>query len=401
MSVERGAVASPAISTAHPGTDPLRLSPTAATRRIRELDGIRGIAILLVLVCHFVVNLVASPPRSLRGYAIAALDLSWSGVDLFFVLSGFLIGGILLDVRESPRYYRTFYTRRASRILPLYAVLLVALSLGAAWLTPMQRQAAWLGDLPPVFVLITFTQNVWMAVHGAFGGAALAPTWSLAVEEQFYLVLPPIVRRTSERTLARFCVVMIVAAPLVRAWLNASGIGWLPAYTLMPARADALAWGVLMAILWRQGRLAVLGLSAKGFGMPLLVVSFGIVTYATARRLNLDNPFVSTLGIAAFGALYAVFIAQALLAADGGLLRRALRHPLLTRLGAIAYGTYLLHQPFLGAAFATLTDHSPRIVDLADLGVASLALIATIVVAHLSWTYMEAALVQRGHRARY
>ena len=98
--------------------------PLNLSGRIPELDGIRGIAIRMVLIAHFF--LVVSRPGSGLAYALVPLRLDWSGVDLFFVLSGFLIGGILLDARESSNYFRVFYTRRFFRIVPIYAVLLLS-----------------------------------------------------------------------------------------------------------------------------------------------------------------------------------------------------------------------------------------------------------------------------------
>src|SRR6266446_4286628 len=88
--------------------------------RVPELDGLRGIAILLVIVWHYAVELFAREPGSTAAYGLAVLRLSWSGVDLFFVLSGFLIGGILIDNRGARNYFRVFYFRRVCRIVPLY-----------------------------------------------------------------------------------------------------------------------------------------------------------------------------------------------------------------------------------------------------------------------------------------
>ena len=105
-------------------------------------------------------------------------------MDLFFVLSGFLIGGILLDTRDSPNYFRTFYARRFFRIVPLYvAVLCIALA----------ANHGKIDEQIPTVTYFLFLQNFWMALHGTFG-YLLSPTWSLAVEEQFYLTLPGIVR---------------------------------------------------------------------------------------------------------------------------------------------------------------------------------------------------------------
>src|ERR1700731_3519067 len=106
---------------------------TSLSGRIPELDGIRGIAIAMVVVYHFFLLPIQAPPAALLSYVKAAGRLAWSGVDLFFVLSGFLIGGILLDARDSLNYFQVFYTRRFFRIVPIYAVCLVgALALTSA-----------------------------------------------------------------------------------------------------------------------------------------------------------------------------------------------------------------------------------------------------------------------------
>jgi hypothetical protein len=120
--VSRPATTSLSIAVPRPTTKDI---PSISTlRRIPELDGLRGIAILLVLLWHAVFQI--QPHSTLLTRILSLGSLSWSGVDLFFVLSGFLIGGILLDEKHSPRYFETFYARRAYRILPLYALLLVS-----------------------------------------------------------------------------------------------------------------------------------------------------------------------------------------------------------------------------------------------------------------------------------
>src|SRR5580704_17224190 len=103
--------------------------PLELTRRIPELDGLRGIAILLVLMFHYCQNILNPQVGFVPRFLDAALRLSWSGVDLFFVLSGFLIGGILIDARESSNYFRVFYMRRFFRIVPVYAVFLIVFSI--------------------------------------------------------------------------------------------------------------------------------------------------------------------------------------------------------------------------------------------------------------------------------
>ena len=132
--------------------------------RIRELDGLRGVAIGMVVIYHFFQSTMEVPPGSVFSYLQAAARLSWTGVDLFFVLSGFLIGGILLDSRDSTNYYSVFYKRRFFRIIPLYLVtLLVAPVLLTFGLGPAGNHAMSLTqDAAPWYGYLTFTQNFWM-----------------------------------------------------------------------------------------------------------------------------------------------------------------------------------------------------------------------------------------------
>src|ERR1043166_7724662 len=156
--------------SARPEQNPLHLQPcptstdpiVRSSKRNLPLDGLRGLAILLVLLRHLV------PEQTTHPYfvpIITAARLTWSGVDLFFVLSGFLIGGILLDAKNSPDYLRTFYIRRAYRILPIYCVVVCIFFIWIIWV---------LSDGPtsvaiPWFAYATLTQNFWMALLGDFG----------------------------------------------------------------------------------------------------------------------------------------------------------------------------------------------------------------------------------------
>src|SRR5882762_114777 len=219
--------------------------PLNLSGRIPELDGIRGIAIGMVLIAHFF--LVVSRPGSPLAYALVPLRLDWSGVDLFFVLSGFLIGGILLDNREATNYFRVFYTRRFFRILPAYfrcvsVVYLLMRLIESGTITRLSFLSSinvlpWAPHLP-------FLQNLWLAATNA--GVILVITWSLAIEEQFYLTLPLLVRFLSPKRLLTLVCVVIVAAPLLRLTLTLMWPGhpW-AAFALLPCRADSLMLGVL------------------------------------------------------------------------------------------------------------------------------------------------------------
>jgi peptidoglycan/LPS O-acetylase OafA/YrhL len=175
----------------------------------------------------------------------------WAGVDLFFVLSGFLIGGILLDSRSSPKYFRTFYIRCVHRILPIYYLWVTLFGIvgyaGARW-------------HPEVFVIsvplaayFLFLQNMIFTPLSTYSLFVIGATWSLAVEEQFYLIAPLVVRFLSVRSLTSALVACIAGAPILRGILFAywSNGPWTN-YCMMPCHADSLAMGMLAAVAWRS-----------------------------------------------------------------------------------------------------------------------------------------------------
>src|ERR1700687_2454964 len=215
------------------------------SRRIPELDGLRGLAILLVLFYHYIESSPVLP-----GFLSVAGRLTWSGVDLFFVLSGFLIGGILLNARESPNYFKAFYVRRAYRILPIYAA-----TLAAFWLIRALSHVDYSDNVSlqwlfsrafPWYFYATLTQNISMSYYGALGPAWLGATWSLAVEEQFYLTLPFLIKYVKPRRLRYLLGIVILFAPVFRTLLRLFVThGEVGTYVLMPSRADALMLGVL------------------------------------------------------------------------------------------------------------------------------------------------------------
>jgi peptidoglycan/LPS O-acetylase OafA/YrhL len=226
--------------------------PVAKLSRILELDGLRGLAILLVIPCHYIANVPHGEPHTWTSRAGTMLDWGGSGVDLFFVLSGFLIGGILLDSRSSPNYFQTFYARRFFRILPLYYFLLSLYAI--LWLAApdLLRLGA------PGWIYPLFLQNYFMKMAPA-QTFWLAPMWSLAVEEQFYMIAPPVMRRLSTERIAKLMLAVVLIAFLIRV-TAVLGFGdrlhdhWglRFAYFGTPGRADDLALGVLAAIGWRN-----------------------------------------------------------------------------------------------------------------------------------------------------
>ena len=162
-------------------------------KRIPELDGLRGTAILFVILFHFTAAEGTLPAHTFGSVLQRVTSMGWTGVDLFFVLSGFLIGGILIDVRQSPRYWKTFYLRRFLRIIPVYYLWIVAYVLLMRVAGPAIQARSFSGRGvvlgPAIYEHFLFAQNIWIAALPGMAGAWFGHTWSLAVEEQFYLDL--------------------------------------------------------------------------------------------------------------------------------------------------------------------------------------------------------------------
>jgi peptidoglycan/LPS O-acetylase OafA/YrhL len=357
--------------------------------RIPELDGIRGLAILLVLVWHYVANLIKPGADSWQFYALAPLRLTWSGVDLFFVLSGFLIGGILLDARDSPTYYRTFYLRRIHRIFPLYFLWLLLFLAGLYW----ARSDGYLfNEDVPVWSYSLFLQNFFMASRDTFGAQWLAITWSLAIEEQFYFLLPWLVRRLSVRRLSWLVVASIVFAPLFRFALWRSYNEPLSAFVLFPSRMDGLALGVLVAIACRSEQAwRWLTVHRRECNIVLILLGCGMVLlHAYPRQVQ---PF----GFSWIVLFYALLLLRIVMN-PGPIAKGVFGGRLLRWLGTVSFAIYVFHQGINDLfLYLALGQTQPRISDWASLGVTMLSLVVVIALAGLSWHFFERRLIRRAH----
>ena len=318
------------------------LSPLTSKVRLPQLDGIRGLAILLVLIWHYVVlPLGNSSSHALRFLGRFGIE-TWTGVDLFFVLSGFLIGGILIDMKGQAGYFRTFYTRRVFRILPMYLLLFGAFSLWQRFPRVINKHG---GTAMPQFVYATFTQNFWLMHHP--WDAWIGHTWSLAVEEQFYLTLPFVVWVLPGPKLWKATIGIVLGTLLFRSlmYLRFYPDWGLVAYLSLLCRADALMLGVLGAILVRSPRwFPELKRRRKVLSLTVAscVVAFLIVT---AKGWGMMTFPVSTLGYTLIAASYLLLILGAIL--SDGFLKRMFCMKWLRGLGTISDGLYMLHPAIL------------------------------------------------------
>jgi len=364
---------------------PALTAPAACLLRSRmpELDTIRGIAVLLVLFFHgfgfrYGVQGLSGFPKLF----VAATLPGWMGVNLFFVLSGFLITGILLDTKPKADYYRSFYTRRALRILPLYygVLLLLAVLTRTGW---VNRQASW------AFLGLSFFYL--SNVTGLFGvPMQYGVLWSLAVEEHFYLLWPAAVRSLSRYRVAIVGVIICILCPCLRAFYFIRGYDAGPGYTWLVA--DGLATGAVLAALARgpwgtrvhMWRVTVIlfgaSLVMSGAGYP-----FGI--FRASRLLGM------TLRETALNFFFAGTVALALLVGTSRW-KAVVNRPVLQFFGEISYGVYLIHMLtfdledyFLGRFFPSLSAAGGHFGAMVLLF--SIAAGFTVAVAYLSRWYFE------------
>jgi peptidoglycan/LPS O-acetylase OafA/YrhL len=361
-------------------------NPASLSSKILPVDGLRGIAILLVQAFHLF-QLDRTAATSSLEYAAFSLNGSgWIGVDLFFVLSGFLITGILLDSKGSPAYYRNFWIRRALRILPLYF-----LFLAFAFALLPRLDPAWAGKRETFspWWYAGFLSNVLYGIRGEWISGILDPTWSLSIEEQFYWIWPFAVAVLSRKSLKNLCVFLILFSLGLRCaivWGEPSGIARLNAYVFTLCRLDALAAGGLIAILWRTEK----GLSgyqgvAKAGAFVLGPLLCALLVYCGG---DFNHPLVLCVGFSAGLTLFSCWLILAL-----GSPGKFLVFPPLLLLGRYSYCLYLAHIPVrnLVKSLAFNPDATQLMGsrNLSYLTLAAIAFAVTLVAAHLSYHLFE------------
>lgn len=370
------------------GAAGVALQQGTALKHLPALDGLRGLAISLVLMHNLSAD--ALPPTSTGRILEFALNIGWIGVQLFFVLSGFLITRILLRTQSSPNYYRAFFGRRVLRIFPLYyGVLLVAfvalplMGVGSPALAHDQEHQVWLW---------LYLSN-WTHVLN-FDSRLFPHFWSLAIEEQFYLLWPLLLHRRTARQVLRLSIAIAVVSLLVRAAMLWFGAHADSVYTYTVCRMDALALGAVVAALLEMPATAK-WLSARrqslAWGAVVLWMLGLIVTHGYPRL----SPLGQTLGYSWLACVFAIAVlAVACGPAEGRspVWEKALAALPLRTLGEYSYAMYVFHKllddwigkPML-AHFGLLDQPSFTI----GIGYVVAASLATLALAALSYHFFE------------
>lgn len=333
---------------------------------IPQLDGLRGIALALVVLHHvFVTWTWRGAPRPLLAFAKDATV----GVDLFFVLSGFLITSILIRSKGTPGTLRQFYSRRILRIWPVYYVLLAVKCLETWWTRTPYGWAR----------CTVFVQNFLPAWPAS---ADFNQTWSLCVEEHFYLVWPLLVLLLPKRVLPFIAGGVVAISPLVRAFGLHRGANAKQLYTYTQYRLDGIALGSLLALLLAAGILDSALVRRLGW---IILLAFLPAAVWVVTSLGEMQPLRVMFGDSFFAL---AFIGLFCLTLESVHFIRVLSLGPLRQVGKISYGLYMIHS----FVFAFVGQHLLGVKGMfAGIG-------TSVVIAALSWRFFESPILQIGRR---
>ncbi|GAC1471886.1 MAG: acyltransferase [Isosphaeraceae bacterium] len=347
-------------------------------RRVPELDSLRGLAALHVVLYHY------------WGHTF---PIGWTAVELFFVLSGYLITTIILKHHDSDQFMSSFYARRALRIWPIYYLVILAL-LG---LNSFFESRYPVGALP---YFLSFTQNIqfyWSnTIPDFLGPRWFAHAWTLAIEEQFYLIWPALICLAGRKYLIPLTAVFVV----IPVWARSSGFN----RVILLARSDGFALGgLLAAVLYDEEQLRrrsvefgrTLGLAGLA-GAALLVAGTAFLRLGHSTLLAAWETIWSGPKIFAYDLMYFAIVGLTI-CYSGHPMLQALRDRRCCYLGQISYGFYLYHMPILvGIGELCLAAGVGRPV-----WVEFLALAASIAIASISWKYFEKPILRLKDRFEY
>lgn len=352
------------------------------------MDGVRGLAALLVVYTHLFLRWVPPSPKPVF-WARTLSGMSWTGVDLFFILSGFLIGGILLRNREAANYFGVFYVRRAFRILPLYFAFL-AIFFGLRFGCAVGGHESFAQGGVPFWSYLLLVQNFPMALTGAWGAGPLGVTWSVALEEQFYLFLPLLIRLVPLKALLAVFAGLAALGPVARVALPVAA----PTF-LLPGSLEPFFAGVILAWFYLHRPTVFAAARWRRLAAALFVLGGGCMAWMAVR--GGFGPFRET-GITLFWGAFLWLV----LAWMGSGVTAPLRWKPLCWVGGVSYGVYLLHPLVAHLIFLGVFGAPPaNSMGMGGFGLTCLAMALIFAITGLSARFFERPLMAIGHRYAY
>jgi peptidoglycan/LPS O-acetylase OafA/YrhL len=329
-------------------------------RRIPQLDAVRGLAIFVVMA-H---NISLKYPYF---HLQQVFRNGWMGVDLFFVLSGYLITGILVDTKQSECYFKSFYVRRCLRIWPLYYSLIFFMFVAVRFLNPSQFHTV-VKQSPPWWAYLLYLQNFVGPISTNAAGP-LGVTWSLAIEEQFYLIWALVVRFCSPTWLRRIAIAEICISPALRYYLSLRHVDL---YTNVFCRLDGLMAGALLALLVRSGNFV----SSKWLSPAWITLVITAPLAFAAAAYNAGSIVYTLTALASASFVYVSLFS------GRKWLQAVMTNRFLIYSGTISYGLYLLHKIPSGMVETLHLDRNPFLPY-------AIIFAASYAIAALSWNLLE------------
>ncbi len=356
----------------------------------------------MVMIQHYLPFFDSRSPAV--NFLVKSSSMFFAGVDLFFVISGFLLGGILLENRNSLKLYRVFYSKRFLRIIPLYAVLLA--SYFAIINSPLKNvyTSQFLFGPFSFKAYFLFLQNFLMALYSSFGFNYLSVTWSLAVEEQFYALLPFIIRNIYQKALPYFLIGLILISPFLRVLITIFNPlhfqkTWYAQYVLLPCRMDTLFLGVLLAYLLKNTSLLEYAKKKLGWLYGFFFIFSGIFIFFTVKYKFLYDQVIINFGLTVMALFCSLIILLSL--ADPEHFGKFFKSPILCHWGRLSYFMYLFHYPVIGFISGLVLKGNFHAQNLQILGVVAASFFLMWFFAYLSWNFFEKKILNWGRRFAY
>lgn len=360
---------------------------------IKELDGVRGIACILVLCHHYFTALIQPSTGTLEAKFHKIISVFFlSGVDLFFVLSGFLVGGIILDNYEHKNFLKVFVIKRITRIFPIYYLLILSYAIGTIYCADITWfQSSLLKHPFPTWSYLTFCQSYLFGLENNYGALWVAITWSVSVEEQFYFFLPFVFVFFRKRVGVFVILVGLILGPVLRFFLN-SKFGYFAAYLTFPARMDSIFMGVLLALILRNEKMRSL------FNTYSFIIYSVIVTSFLTIVCNVTTDVVSKF---TFLAILYCLILWIILEKKVSWLNKLLCSKWLVYSGSVSYSVYMFHQLINGLVHGFFFQTKPELDSWTQFGATFLSIAFVFFLSHLSLIYIEKPIRELSAKMSY